>query len=110
VLHNCSIGCPAHPHRDRKALIDPEELGSGASQGTTQPQDSEQGIAELGQGRKIPSRPEALPVPRTHDNTGRARKSSGDVNAAPRVGSSTRYRRRNLIGEQFSRVAQGFRK
>jgi hypothetical protein len=40
-------------------------------------------------------------MPRTVNRTGRARKTSGNINVAP-GGSTTRFRRRNKIGEQFA--------
>lgn len=39
-------------------------------------------------------------MPRSHDNTGRTRKASGDIMVAP-GGSTTSTRRRNRISEQF---------
>jgi hypothetical protein len=40
-------------------------------------------------------------MPRTHNATGRSRKNTGSINAAPGR-STTRYKRRNKISEQFS--------
>jgi hypothetical protein len=42
----------------------------------------------------------AAVMPRTHDATGRTRKSSGNINVAP--GSAPRFRRRNKITGQFA--------
>jgi hypothetical protein len=41
-------------------------------------------------------------VPRTHDYTGRDRKRSGDINAAPNTTTTRAYKRKNKIAGQFS--------
>ena len=41
-------------------------------------------------------------MPPTHDKTGRARRRSGDIGAAPNSTTSRPYRRRNKIGGQFA--------